>query len=273
MKYYELVLFLSIFYILNCSLICDGTTVASNYNECSAFKLPEGAEHCCFIHLKYESNIKEQDINICSPLSKEDFANFENWKTKYRNEKEKDGFKLQSFDIDCGNSKNPKIGEKSEFLLSYGTDCEYTKNPKSIDDCKYNDVYGNYAYCCFIDVEYSKGGEKICKPLTLNEYNNIQKYYSELENNYTRKYGNVTKLDINCDPKAEPTPKSYCNDKESASSVDDCKNLDLEEGMAACCYLSAKMTYSGQSKQLDGCKSISQEDYNNQNAFVEREKM
>jgi len=147
--------------------------------------------------------------------------------------------------------------------------------PKSFDDCKgATSSYGDH--CCYGYVSSSNVEYHMCIPFTEAQYKDQETSIEQLRKEYENYLGQLTNFTINCGDGPSPTystSKNYCGEtKSSPSSFDECKNMDLREGMSYCCHFSSKIQILGNVSEVSLCQPLSHEDYLKKDEMIEETK-
>ena len=147
--------------------------------------------------------------------------------------------------------------------------------PKSFDDCKgATSSYGDH--CCYGYVSSSNVEYHMCIPFTEAQYKDQETSIEQLRKEYENYLGQLTNFTINCGDGPSPTystSKNYCGEtKSSPSSFDECKNMDLREGMSYCCHFSSKIQILGNVSEVSLCQPLSLEYYLKKDEMIEETK-
>ena len=147
--------------------------------------------------------------------------------------------------------------------------------PKSFDDCKgATSSYGDH--CCYGYVSSSNVEYHMCIPFTEAAYKDQETSIEQLRKEYENYLGQLTNFTINCGDGPSPTDstsKNYCGEtKSSPSSFDECKNMDLREGMSYCCHFSSKVQILGNVSEVSLCQPLSLEYYLKKDEMIEETK-
>ena len=165
----------------------------------------------------------------------------------------------------------------SIIIFINALDCSEKTSASSFSDCQNLSVSDGNKCCYFnLNFEYNDvpDGLSSCSELTKDQYENIDKLKSEFTEKIKEEGGKVKSFNILCDATdtSDNSIKSYCYDKESASSSDDCKDLKVSGDGNHCCYLYVKGEYEGKTSESESCIEITKEEYDNIDDYIDKAK-
>ena len=179
------------------TLICDiqdeedpCTRNATNVEDCYYRTSGDKYYKCCYFDILFEKEGSTQERKECSPLTKNEYNNFDEFIENYTKKIEEDGGNIQGFNVNCDTEPNQ---------------CKNTKATK-LSDCEGIDPGSKYYSCCFFDFEFEFEGETKqtthCTPLTLSEYSNLETTIQKGKENYESKGYKINKYILDCKGKS-----------------------------------------------------------------------
>ena len=88
-------------------------------------------------------------------------------------------------------------GDDEENDHDTESECDQKDSASKATDCNKLKVCDGYQYCCYMHSTSNRGTYKGCTELTKEEYNDIKKYISELEEESKDSNGKIKEIDCN----------------------------------------------------------------------------
>ena len=197
MKLYNILLNFALFCIVASLQICDGTISGSSSNECSYYDLPEGAHYCCYGYTSIEKEGKTQEMKRCLPLTEEQYKNTDEYIGELVKDFEKQGYKVNDFTIECGDTKNI---------------CDAFEG-NNYNECKNHPVPPGKAHCCYLHGAMERSGEKKeekgCASYSEEEYKNIYSIVENMRKYHEERGYTVTDMTLDCGQTSNTSNGNY----------------------------------------------------------------
>ena len=101
MKGLHIVLAIILVALYNAAEKCTDIFTPSKASECNSLKVDDGFYKCCYVYTKISIAEVSRESKSCTEIDKTNYDNIKDFVKKSKEEMEKTGAKVSSFDIDC----------------------------------------------------------------------------------------------------------------------------------------------------------------------------